>query len=95
MARGEQLLLAVRDTSIGSKIGIPSLSHVVGNHVTVKCLEEIADHYENIGLTVGDALKKGLEPDHEYLKAVAKYNEHLYRTTSGILDIILSGNYKA
>jgi len=43
-----QLLLAIRDRSVGSKIGIESPLHIAGNRVVAKTLEEMADSAENI-----------------------------------------------
>ena len=43
-----QLLLAVRDRSTASKMGIESPLHIVGNRVVAKTLEEMADSAENI-----------------------------------------------
>ena len=43
-----QLLLAIRDRSTSSKIGIESPLHIVGNKVVAKTLEEMADSAENI-----------------------------------------------
>jgi len=43
-----QLLLAIRDRSVGSKIGIESPIHIPGNRVVAKTLEEMADSAESI-----------------------------------------------
>jgi phosphate uptake regulator len=43
-----QLLLAIRDRSVGSKIGIESPLHIPGNRVVAKTLEEMADSAEHI-----------------------------------------------
>jgi phosphate uptake regulator len=43
-----QLLLAIRDRSVGIKIGIESPIHIPGNRVVAKTLEEMADSAENI-----------------------------------------------
>ena len=52
-----QLLLAIRDRSVGSKIGIESPTHVAGNRIVAKTLEEMGDSGENIArevLTIKD-----------------------------------------
>jgi len=43
-----QLLLAIRDRSVGSEIGIESPIHIPGNRVVAKTLEEMADSAESI-----------------------------------------------
>jgi phosphate uptake regulator len=43
-----QLLLAIRDRSVNTKIGIESPIHILGNRVVAKTLEEMADSAENI-----------------------------------------------
>jgi phosphate uptake regulator len=47
-----QLLLAIRDRSVGTKIGIESPVHIPGNRVVAKTLEEMADSAENIATEV-------------------------------------------
>ena len=52
-----QLLLAIRDQSTASKIGIESPLHILGNRVVAKTLEEMADCAKNIAneiLALGD-----------------------------------------
>ncbi len=43
-----QLLLAIRDRSVGTRIGMESPLHILGNRVVAKTLEEMADSAENI-----------------------------------------------
>ena len=47
-----QLLLAIRDRNAGSKIGIESPLHILGNRVVAKTLEEMADSAESIAKIV-------------------------------------------
>src|SRR5208283_3254449 len=47
-----QLLLAIRDRSVGTKVGIESPIHIPGNRVVAKTLEEMADSAENIAVEV-------------------------------------------
>lgn len=91
-----QLLLVVIDGAIGDKIGISSLSNAAGDYVIVKCLEDIADHYESISNTAADALKKGLKPDGENLREIIRYSKYLHTMTDNILQAILaSDTFKA
>jgi phosphate uptake regulator len=45
-----QLLLSIRDRTVGVKIGIESPLHVAGNRVIAKSLESMADHAEEMAL---------------------------------------------
>lgn len=87
-----QLLLAVIDGTIGDKISISSLSNAAGDYVIVKCLEDIADHYEIISMTAVDALKKGLKPDGENLREIIEYSKQLHTMTDNILHTLLSSD---
>jgi len=85
-----QLLLVFRDGTVGSKIGISSLGVAVEDYVMVKCLEEIADHYEVISWTLEDATKKGLKSDNKNLKEIISYTENLNSFTEKILPILIA-----
>jgi phosphate uptake regulator len=67
-----QLLLAIRDRSVGSKIGIESPLHIAGNRVVAKTLEEMADSAENIANEVL-ALKDREIASEAILNDIAKY----------------------
>lgn len=84
-----QLLLVVRDSTVGEKIGIRSLSDAVGYTMIVKCLEEIADHYEDMGRTVANAIDKGLKSKNKDIKEVKQHFGQIYGMTDDILQTLL------
>jgi phosphate uptake regulator len=67
-----QLLLAIRDRSVGAKIGIESPLHIPGNRVVAKTLEEMADSAENISKEVL-ALKDHDVASETILNDIAKF----------------------
>jgi phosphate uptake regulator len=67
-----QLLLAIRDRSVGAKIGIESPLHIPGNRVVAKTLEEMADSAENISKEVL-ALKDHDVVSETILNDIAKF----------------------
>jgi len=77
-----QLLLAIRDRSAGSKVGIESPLHIVGNRVVAKTLEKMADSAENIAnevLTLKDqemASETILNDIAKFSAQVTKISEH-------------------
>jgi phosphate uptake regulator len=68
-----QLLLAIRDRSVGAKIGIESPLHIAGNRVVAKTLEEMADAAENISKEVL-ALKDHDVASETILNDIAKFS---------------------
>jgi phosphate uptake regulator len=87
-----QLLLVVRDNTVGDKIGISSLSDAVGYTMIVKCLEEIADHYENFGKTLSNAIGKGLRRNNRNLKDVKRCFKQIHKMTDTVLQILLTSD---
>ena len=85
-----QLLLVVRDSTVGEKIGIPSLSDAVGYTIVVKCLEEISDHYDDIGRTISSAIDNGLEAKNKNLKEVKRHFTQLYGMGDEVLQTLLA-----
>lgn len=77
-----QLLLSIRDRSVGSKIGIESPLHIPGNRVVAKSLEEMADCAENIAnevLALSDreiASETILNDIAKFANQVTKISEH-------------------
>ncbi len=80
-----QLLLSIRDRSVGSKIGIESPLHIAGNRVVAKTLEEMADCAENIAsevLTIGskDIASEAILNDIEkFSSEVDRVSDHAVR----------------
>lgn len=77
-----QLLLAIRDRSVGSKIGIESPLHIPGNRVVAKTLEEMADSAESIAIEVLSLKEKDSASDSiindisKFCSQVSKISEH-------------------
>jgi phosphate uptake regulator len=67
-----QLLLAIRDRSAGSKMGIESPVHIVGNRLVAKTLEEMADSAESIANEIL-ALKDQKIGSETILHEIAKF----------------------
>ncbi len=88
----KQLLFVINEGALKGKIGISSRSNAAGNYVVVKCLEEIADHYESIGAIAADVLKEGSKPDDESLVEIIEYSKHLHTISDGVLETLLSSD---
>ena len=85
-----QLLLAIRDRSAGSEIGIESPLHIVSNRVVAKALEEMADSAENIAKEVL-ALKDREIASETILKDIAKFSIQITKISECSLKAFLTG----
>ena len=85
-----QLLLSIRDRSVGSKIGIESPVHIPGNRVVAKTLEEMADCAENIANEVL-ALKDRDIASETILNDIAKYANQVTKISEHIFKALLTG----
>ena len=88
-----QLLLAVRDRSTASKMGIESPLHIVGNRVVAKTLEEMADSAENIANEVL-ALKDREMISETILNDIAKFSTQVTRICKHSFNAFLTGDIK-
>ena len=86
-----QLLLAIRDRSVGTKIGIESPIHIAGNRVVAKTLEEMADSAENIANEVL-ALKDRDINSEAILNEIAKYGKETIRISEQTIKALLTGD---
>jgi len=86
-----QLLLAIRDRSVGTKIGIESPVHIAGNRVVAKTLEEMADSAENIASEV-IALKDRQINSEAILTDVAKYGAETIKISEQSMKSLLTGD---
>jgi phosphate uptake regulator len=86
-----QLLLAIRDRSVGTKIGIESPIHIAGNRVVAKTLEEMADSAENIANEVL-ALKDRDINSEAILNDIAKYGKETIRVSEQTIKALLTGD---
>lgn len=85
-----QLLLAIRDRSVGSKIGIESPLHIPGNRVVAKTLEEMADAAENIANEVL-ALKDRDIASETILNEIAKFSGQINKISDHSMKALLTG----
>ncbi len=88
-----QLLLAIRDRSVGAQIGIESPVHIAGNRVVAKTLEEMADSAENIATEVISL--KGKEVASEaILNDIAKFCSQVTKISDQNIKALLTGDIK-
>ncbi len=85
-----QLLLAIRDRSVGSKIGMESPVHILGNRVVAKTLEEMADSAENIANEVL-ALKDREMASETILNDIAKFSAQVTKISEHSIKALLTG----
>ncbi len=86
-----QLLLAIRDRSVGTKIGIESPLHIAGNRVVAKTLEEMADSAEQIAIEV--IALKGREIGSEtILNDIAKFSTQVIKISEHSIKALLTGD---
>jgi phosphate uptake regulator len=88
-----QLLLAIRDRSTASKIGIESPLHIVGNRVVAKTLEETGDSAENIANEVL-ALKDREVTSETILNDIAKFSTQIGKISEQSFKAFLVGDIK-
>jgi len=86
-----QLLLAIRDRSVGTKIGIESPVHIAGNRVVAKTLEEMADSAESVANEV-IALKDRQINSESILTDVAKFGAQTVRVSDQTMKALLTGD---
>jgi phosphate uptake regulator len=85
-----QLLLAIRDRSAGSKMGIESPLHILGNRVVAKTLEEMADSAENIANEVL-TLKDQEMASETILNDIAKFSAQVTKISEHNIKALLTG----
>jgi phosphate uptake regulator len=86
-----QLLLSIRDRSVGTKIGIESPVHIAGNRVVAKTLEEMADSAENIANEVL-ALKDREFNSEAILNDIAKFGVQNTKISEQAVKALLTGD---
>lgn len=86
-----QLLLSIRDRSVGAKIGIESPLHIAGNRVVAKTLEEMADSAENIAIEVV-ALKDREIGSEAILNDIAKFSTQVIKISDHSIKALLTGD---
>ena len=86
-----QLLLAIRDRSVGTKIGIESPVHIAGNRVVAKTLEEMADSAENVANEVL-ALKDRQINTETILTDIAKFGAQTLKVSEQTMKGLLTGD---
>ncbi|MGP8070843.1 MAG: PhoU domain-containing protein [Candidatus Bathyarchaeia archaeon] len=88
-----QLLLAIRDRSTASKMGIESPLHIVGNRVVAKTLEEMADSAEIIANEVL-ALKDRKVASEDMLNDIAKFSTRVGKISEQSFKAFLTGEIR-
>ena len=89
MAVVRQLLLAIRDRSVGAKIGILSPTHVAGNRVVVKTLEEMADSAENIAKEVLSMKDLGAA-NEQILEGISKFSTMVQSVSDKVMKSLMT-----
>jgi len=87
-----QLLLAIRDRTTASKIGIESPLNIVGSRVVAKILEEMADSAENIANEV--LALKNKEISETILNEIAEFGDQVTKISEHSFKAFLSGDIK-
>jgi phosphate uptake regulator len=88
-----QLLLAIRDRTVGVKIGIESPVHVAGNRVVVKTLEEMADSAENVAQEVL-SIKDLSAANESVLEGILKISTSVQSTSDKMMKSLLTLDVK-
>ena len=86
-----QLLLAIRDRSVGTKIGIESPVHIAGNRVVAKTLEEMADCAENIANEVLSLKDREINSE-AVLNDIARFGAETTRISEQTVKALLTGD---
>jgi phosphate uptake regulator len=86
-----QLLLAIRDRSVGTKIGIESPVHIAGNRVVAKTLEEMADSAESIADEV-IALRERPINSEAILTDIQKFGGQTVKISEQTIKGLLTGD---
>lgn len=84
-----QLLLAIRDRSVGAKIGIESPTHVAGNRVVVKTLEEMGDSAENIAKEVLSMKDLGAA-NEQILEGISKFSTMVQSVSDKVMKSLMT-----
>ena len=85
-----QLLLAIRDRSVGAKIGIESPVHIPGNRVVAKTLEEMADSAESIADEVLTLKDKEIGSE-TILNEISKFSSQVIKLSEHSVKALLTG----
>ena len=86
-----QLLLAIRDRSVGARIGIESPVHIAGNRVVAKTLEEMADCAENVANEIL-ALKERQANNEAVLSDIARFGAQTVKISEEAMKALLTGD---
>jgi phosphate uptake regulator len=88
-----QLVVAIRDRSACSKMGIESPLHIVGNRLVAKTLEEMGDSAENIVNEIL-ALKDREAATETMLNDIAKFSTQVGKISEQSFKAFLTGDIK-
>jgi phosphate uptake regulator len=87
-----QLLLSIRDRSVGTKIGIESPIHIPGNRVVAKTLEEMADSAETIANEV--IALKDKELSNGIVNDIAKFANEVAKISEQSMKALLTSDIR-
>jgi len=87
-----QLLLSIRDRSVGTKIGIESPIHIPGNRVVAKTLEEMADSAETIANEV--VALKDKELSNGIVNDIAKFANEVAKISEQSMKALLTSDIR-
>ena len=88
-----QLLLAVRDRSTLSQIGIESPLHILGNRVVAKTLEEMADSAKNIANEILALEDKEITSEN-ILKDISKFAGQVNQISKQSIEALFTGEIR-
>jgi phosphate uptake regulator len=88
-----QLLLAIRDRSTASKIGIESPLHILGNRMVAKTLEEMTDSAKNIANEIL-ALKEMEITSENILKDISKFAAQVNKISAQSIEALFTGKIR-
>lgn len=89
-----QLLLSIRDRTVGVKIGIESPLHVAGNRVIAKTLETMADNAEHMATEIIELKDEKYEVSPSILEGIEKLSGMVQAVSEKSLKALLTLDIK-
>lgn len=89
-----QLLLSIKDRTVGVKIGIESPLHVAGNRVIAKTLESMADNAEVMAMEVIAIQHEKYEVSSSIIEGIQKLSDNVRNISEKTLKALLTLDIK-
>lgn len=89
-----QLLLSIKDRTVGVKIGIESPLHVAGNRVIAKTLESMADNAEVMAMEIIALQHEKYEVSSSIIEGIQKLSDNVRNISEKILKALLTLDIK-